>query len=344
MKTNLLFLLLNIPLFTMAQIGAFTLKGNVSKLNAPEKIYLSYRSAGKNVMDSATLKNGFFEFKGQTDSPIPARLTLAHTADRKETQSRKTDVLSFFLEAGNLKLDAADSIKNANISGSAINDENIRYKNFIGAGQSYQKRDELKNQYIQKNPDSFFSLQALKDLAGISIDVAKTEPLFKQLSDRLKNSTEGKKFGETINKARAFQIGQTAPDFSQNDVNDKPVKLSDFRGRYVLLDFWASWCGPCRGENPHLVKVYDAYKDKNFTILGVSLDQPDKKQEWLAAIEKDGLKWTNVSDLNSWQNQAAQLYGIRAIPQNFLIDPTGKIIARDLRGNKLSEVIASLIK
>ena len=332
------------PLLSMAQSGPYTLKGNIAKLNSPAKIYLNYRSAGKTVMDSAVLKNGVFEFKGTTASAIPARLILSHTGDPKDKQSRKADVLSFFLEAGNLKFAAADSAKNASISGSAINDENIRYKNFVAAGTSYLKKEELRKKYIQENPDSYFSLQALKDLAGISIDVAKTEPLYKQLSERLKNTADGKSFAQLINQARAIQIGEIAPDFTQNDVNDNPVKLSDFRGRYVLLDFWASWCAPCRGENPHLVKVYDAYKDKNFAILGVSLDQPNKKQDWLAAIEKDGLKWTNVSDLNSWQNQAAQLYGIRAIPQNFLIDPTGKIIARDLRGDKLSKVIETLIK
>lgn len=132
-------------------------------------------------------------------------------------------------------------------------------------------------------------------------------------------------------------------DFSQNDVNNRPVKLSDFRGKYVLLDFWASWCGPCRQENPNVVKAYKTYKDKNFTVLGVSLDQPGKKQDWLQAIEKDGLTWTQLSDLQGWKNAASTLYGVRGIPANFLIDPQGKIVGKDLRGAALEKKLGELL-
>ncbi|HTH31500.1 MAG TPA: TlpA disulfide reductase family protein [Lacibacter sp.] len=133
-----------------------------------------------------------------------------------------------------------------------------------------------------------------------------------------------------------------APYFSQADTSGIAVKLSDFRGKYVLIDFWASWCGPCRAENPNLVKTFNTYKDKGFTVLGVSLDQPGKKDAWLGAIHKDQLTWTQVSDLKFWDNEAAVLYGIKGIPANLLLDKDGKIIAKDLRGadldNKLAEV------
>ena len=135
-----------------------------------------------------------------------------------------------------------------------------------------------------------------------------------------------------------------APDFTQTDNHNKPFKLSSLRGKFVLLDFWASWCKPCRLENPNLVKAYDAYKNKAFEIVSVSLDQPDKKTEWLKAISDDHLNWINVSDLQFWNNSAAKKYEIQAIPANFLLDPTGKIIAVNLRGEELDRILLEYLK
>jgi len=133
-----------------------------------------------------------------------------------------------------------------------------------------------------------------------------------------------------------------APDFTLTDTSGNTVSLSSFKGKYVLVDFWASWCGPCRRENPNVVKVFNKFRDKNFTILSISLDRPDAKDKWLDAIHKDGLTWTHVSDLKYWDNEVAKQYGIRAIPQNLLIDPQGKIIAKNLRGEDLDAKLTEL--
>jgi thiol-disulfide isomerase/thioredoxin len=132
-------------------------------------------------------------------------------------------------------------------------------------------------------------------------------------------------------------------EFTQNDTLGNPVSLSSFKGKYVLVDFWASWCGPCRAENPNVVKTYQKFQNKNFTILSVSLDRPGQKERWLKAIHDDGLTWTHVSDLKFWDNAVAKQYGIRAIPQNLLLDPSGKIIAKNLRGEELAEKLGAVL-
>jgi len=147
---------------------------------------------------------------------------------------------------------------------------------------------------------------------------------------------------KTVSSAELGKIGTVLPEFKQNDATGKSVSLSSFRGKYVLIDFWASWCGPCRAENPAVVKAFNAYKVKGFTVLGVSLDQD--KAKWLEAIKKDGLTWTQVSDLKYWNNAVAQQFGIQSIPANFLIDPSGVVIGKDLRGEDLLRVLAANIK
>lgn len=138
-------------------------------------------------------------------------------------------------------------------------------------------------------------------------------------------------------------VGKPAPDFTQKDTLDRPVSLKDFRGKYVLLDFWASWCAPCRMENPNVVKAYNAYKDKGFTVLSVSLDQPGKKDAWLKAIHDDHLTWTHVSDLKFWGNEVVKLYNINAVPSNFLIAPDGTILAINVKGDDLEKELAKLL-
>jgi peroxiredoxin len=152
--------------------------------------------------------------------------------------------------------------------------------------------------------------------------------------------------GTTAGNPRAVkdqtEIGKPAPDFTQNDIHGNPVTLSSFKGQYVLVDFWASWCGPCRAENPAVVKAYRRFHSKGFTVLGVSLD--DEKNSWEEAVKKDGLDWTQVSDLKGGYNSVALLYDVKMIPMNYLLDKEGKIIARGLRGRQLEKKLAEIVR
>lgn len=368
--------LCTVPALTFGQ-AKFKIAAKVGDYSAPVKAFLLYRVDGKLVRDSAILDHGKFNFEGAINYPSQAQLILDHKGEGLSKLGRTADVTSIYLDKSNIVLNAKDSVKNATLSGSKINDESKKYKELTAAedneiaqinndfrdasdeekqdelfntqlkdrfDQANQKKHELQVQFIKQNPASYISLLVLMDYAGQSFEPATIEPLYKSLSQEILASPSGQAFAKVIEAAKATAIGATAPEFSQNDTKDLPVSLSSFRGKYVLLDFWASWCLPCRKENPNLVKSYNDYKDKNFTVLGISLDQPGKKEAWMNAIKDDGLVWTQVSDLKFWENAAAKLYGVRAIPQNFLLDPSGKIVAKNLRGDALNAKLAELLK
>jgi peroxiredoxin len=198
--------------------------------------------------------------------------------------------------------------------------------------------------YLTANPGSPIALHAIRQIAGWDIKADEVEPLFSLLPEKTKNLPSAKDLMQKVTIARKTGIGQQAMDFTQNDTSGNPVTLSSFRGNYVLIDFWASWCGPCRAENPNVVKAYEQYKGKGFQVIGISLDQANARDKWLKAIHEDQLTWTQVSDLKFWKNAVAVQYGIQAIPQNFLIDPAGKIIAKNLRGEDLVAKLERIFK
>jgi len=197
--------------------------------------------------------------------------------------------------------------------------------------------------FIKKYRSSAVSSFLLAITYELVDDILRTEKRFNSLTGSAKQNLYGKYMGDVISETKMFAVGSHAIDFTQTDTLGNPVSLSSFRGKYVLVDFWASWCGPCRQENPNVVQNFNRFKNKKFTVLGVSLDRPGQKQKWLDAIHADGLAWTHVSDLNFWSNAVAVQYKIQSIPQNFLIGPDGKIVAKNLRGPALESKLCELL-
>lgn len=286
------------------------------------------------------------------------------------------DYLRFYLEPAHMSMTSADSVKHMKITGSPANTAYKQLltmlepneKRFTALRKEFEALDEqqkkdktifqgfvdreqqlLLNSYgthlkfAEQNPKSYLSVISLAHVAPKPELSQQAAAVFEKLDPELKKAPLAQGIPDLLAAPENTKTGNLAPDFAQPSPEGVPVKLSDFKGKYVLLDFWASWCGPCREENPNLVKTYKHYSPKNFTIFGVSLDRGSQRNAWLKAIEKDALTWTQAGDMLGWENKAAKIYGIRAIPANFLIDPEGRIVARDLRGEELDKKLRELI-
>ena len=374
MKRILLLVLAIFPVIAWAQSGTAKVKAGLKGLDPKAKAFLIYAADDKRVIDSAQLINGGFNFTVDISEPTEATVVISHDG-RPLRYMISFDRVSFYLDNGVVELNGTDSISKVSVKGPSINDDYKKLQTLLegvnaktlALNHEYQtapaekknsqefreylvkkdsvitaERHELILSYIKSNPQTLISLNSLKEYAGPTPDVAVIQPLFNSLSAPVKESKSGKLYGAYLANLQKTAIGSIAPDFSQPDTSGKIISLSSFRGKYILVDFWASWCGPCRAENPNVVKAYAKYHPKGFEILGVSLDQPTGKANWLKAIHADGLGWTQVSDLKFWKNEVAVLYGIKAIPQNFLLDPNGKIIAKNLRGEDLNKKLIEL--
>ena len=353
-----------------------TVNGSVAGFKETvEKVYVNYRGTDSWKTDSATVTDGKYTLS--FDLAEPASIMVRARFKKTETPrtAKRSDMAQLFLEPGTVAVTHVDSFSNVKAKGSkaqsayealneklkatndamsALNDEYralMAKKDEAGIAKLEEKADAIQAQQkeiykaeLNANPKSPLALYMLDRVAGYDINAEEVEPLFTKLPEATKQLPSGKTMAEKIKTAKLTGIGVIAPEFTQNDTLGNPIALSSFRGKYLLIDFWASWCGPCRKENPNVVKAFQKYKDKGFTILGVSLDQPNAKEKWLKAIHDDNLTWTQVSDLQYWKNAVAVQYGVQAIPQNYLLDPSGKIVGKNLRGEELDKKLAELLK
>lgn len=352
------------PLLFITAVDAqsnFTVEGKINELGN-EKVFITTSAGGKNFIDSTVAINGVFSFKGNTPGTLLYGLRFGRRYKtiviQPNEKIRIDGDLSKLNEAvitgsGEQKLWEEWSRGWATITERA----GVLYKlldsitkNDKNGDRSYvdaefeklnQRMIDSVQHFVKRYPASSIAPYIIMDRFVNYPNPEQAALNYAALSAKGKNSFYGKELGESLRIAAKTGIG-VKPDFTLPDLNGKPLKLSALKGKVVLVDFWASWCGPCRKENPNLVKAYAKYHDKGFEILGVSLD--DKKANWEKAIATDQLTWLHASDLKGWKSDLILEYGIKSIPASFLVDANGKIIAKDLRGDALEKKLATIFK
>lgn len=336
------------------------------------RAYLKSSNNNKQVIDTAVVMNGAFKFKGEVSSPEMRILTIdginGQTALVLESGKTNVTIYKDSIYKSIIKGGENNSIFNKYKDGyqnlvekvTSLREEYMASRNNIEAVKRIQKQNvelrlELKNyglNFLTQHPDTDFSLMLLESItlqkefdAKLANEILEKIP--NKISNRQYNIEVMQKINFNINNALSkavIEVNSIAPDFTAPDPEGNQITLSEILGKVTILDFWASWCRPCRVENPNFVKLYDKYHEKGLNIISVSLDRENQKSRWIKAIEKDNLSWYNVSNLKYWQDPVALMYNITSIPATFILDDKGTIIATRLRGSALEKKIDELFE
>ncbi len=366
MKQVFFFLVIFLPFLSFAQVkrvpGGFLLEGQLRALpNGTEVTLFGFN--GSDTLAKGKVQNGGFTLVGKMDnadariiafSGMQQRIVLFMGNDEVKVKGDSSNFSDVLITGSPSNYDYDEFLYHIK----PLNDYVSMYRNGVQSAPTQSVKDSLMialntayNIY-QESIDRFIARKKNSPVSSLILaysydtdpnkDVVLLEKRFNTLNGPALQSQFAKNIAQVIDNDKIGAIGTKAIDFTQTDTAGSSISLSQFKGKYVLLDFWASWCRPCRMENPNVVAAYNTYKNKNFAVLSVSLDQ--EKDSWLKAIKADKLNWTHISDLKYWSNAVAMQYHIQSIPQNFLIDPNGVIIAKNLRGEQLVEKLKEVLK